>query len=253
MRPNAVKRQLRAGQPSIGTFLSLGSALGAEQLAHVGFDWLVIDQEHAAIDATLTEHLLQAISTTATVPLVRVPWNGPDWIKRALDAGAMGVIVPMVSSREEAEAVVSACRYPPLGARGIGGTRTRLYGGADYVQQANEEILVVVQIETIRAVEHAREILSVPGIDAYYIGPTDLCASMGLPATWNPDYPEYWRALDEVARVGRELRVPSGIHSSGAGVAAMIDRGYQLIASGYDISFMTEAATAALRAARRTP
>lgn len=250
MRPNKVKAQLRAGEVSLGTFMALGSPLGAEQLAHVGFDWLVIDQEHGAIDATLTQSLLQAISTTDTVPLVRVPWNRGDWIKRALDAGAYGLVVPMVNDRAEAEAAVRATRYPPLGARSIGGSRTRLYGGSDYVERANEEILLVVQIEHLRAVQNAREILGTPGIDAYFIGPGDLCASLGLPNTWDPDFPEYWEALERVRTVADELGVPGGIHSSAGRAAAMIERGYRFIAIGFDISFMASAATAALQAAR---
>jgi len=253
VRPNRVKQLLRAGEPALGTFMALGSTLGAEQLAHVGFDWLVIDQEHGAIDATLTQSLLQAISTTETVPLIRVPWNSGDWIKRALDAGAYGLVVPMVCDRADAEAAVQATRYPPLGARSIGGSRTRLYGGADYVEHANEEILLIVQIEHKKAVENAREILSVPGIDGYFIGPGDLCASLGLPNTWDPDFPEYWAALEKVERVAKELGVPGGIHASPGRVSAMLERGYRFVAIGFDISFMASAATAALKEARPRP
>lgn len=250
MRPNLVKRKLRAGEPAIGTFMSLGSTLGAEQLAHLGFDWLVIDQEHGAIDATLTQSLLQAISTTETVPLIRVPWNSGDWIKRALDAGAYGLVVPMVNTREDAESAVQATRYPPLGSRSIGGSRTRLYGGNDYVEKANDEILLVVQIEHIDAVRNAREILGVPGIDAYFVGPTDLCSSMGLPNTWDPDFPEFWAAIDEVARVAKEFGIPGGIHSSPARAASMIERGYRFVAVGFDISYMVASASAAIQAVR---
>jgi len=253
VRPNRVKQLLRAGEPALGTFMALGSTLGAEQLAHVGFDWLVIDQEHGAIDATLTQSLLQAISTTETVPLIRVPWNSGDWIKRALDAGAYGLVVPMVCDRADAEAAVQATRYPPLGARSIGGSRTRLYGGADYVEHANEEILLIVQIEHKKAVENAREILSVPGIDGYFIGPGDLCASLGLPNTWDPDFPEYWAALEKVQRVAKELGIPGGIHASPGRVPAMLERGYRFVAIGFDISFMASAATAALKEARPRP
>ena len=158
----------------------------------------------------------------------------------------------MVNSRAEAEQAVSACKYPPQGTRGIGGIRTRLYGGPDYVEHANDEIAVIVQIEHIQAVENARDILSVPGIDAYFIGPGDLCASMGLPNTWNPEYPEFWAALDEVQRVARDLGVP-GLHTSGERAADLIDRGYQFVAVGFDVSFMVSSAQAAVRAARRQP
>jgi 4-hydroxy-2-oxoheptanedioate aldolase len=250
MRPNRVKQLLREGKPALGTFMALGSTLGAEQLAQLGFDWLVIDQEHGAIDATLTQSLLQAVSTTETVPLVRVPWNSGDWIKRALDAGAYGLVVPMVNTRADAEAAVRATRYPPMGDRSIGGSRTRLYGGPDYVERANDEILLMVQIEHKTAVENAREILSTPGVDGYFIGPGDLCASLGLPNTWDPDFPEYWAALEKVQRAAKEAGVPSGIHASPHRVTAMIEKGYQFIAVGFDISFMTQAATAALQGAR---
>lgn len=250
MRPNTVKRKLRAGEPAIGTFMGLGSALAAEQLAHAGFDWLLIDQEHGAIDAPLTQSLLQAVSTTDTIPLIRVPANGVEWIGRALDAGAYGVIVPMVNTREEAEEAVRAARYPPQGARGIGGARTRLYGGADYVQHANDEILLVVELEHRDAVRNAREILGVAGVDAYFIGPGDLCSSLGLPHTWEPDFPEFWAAIDEISRVGKELGIPGGIHASPARAAAMIDRGFRFIAIGYDISFLAGGAELAIGAVR---
>jgi 4-hydroxy-2-oxoheptanedioate aldolase len=251
MRPNRTKQLLREGKPAFGTFMALGSTLGAEQLAHTGFDWLVIDQEHGAIDAPLMQGLLQAISTTDTVPLIRVPSVDGDWIGRALDAGAYGVIVPSVNTKEEAEAAVRATRYPPLGERGIGGSRTRLYGGNDYVQHANEEILLIAEIEHRDGVANAKEILSVTGIDAYFIGPGDLCASLGLPHTWDPDFPEYWSALERVRDAAKSAGKPGGIHTSGAGVGKMLGLGYQFIALGFDISFMAQGAAAALDATRQ--
>jgi len=250
MRPNRTKQLLQSGKPAFGTFMALGSTLGAEQLAHAGFDWLVIDQEHGAIDAPLMQGLLQAISTTDTVPLVRVPSVQADWIGRALDAGAYGVIVPSVNTRAEAEAAVRATRYPPQGERGIGGSRTRLYGGDDYVQHANEEILLIAEIEHRDGVANAAEILSVPGIDAYFIGPGDLCASLGLPHTWDPDFPEYWSALERVREAAKAAGKPGGIHSSAPRVAKMLGLGYQFIALGFDISFVAQGAAAALDAAR---
>jgi 4-hydroxy-2-oxoheptanedioate aldolase len=250
MRPNRTKQLLQDGKPAFGTFMALGSTLGAEQLAHAGFDWLVIDQEHGAIDAPLMQGLLQAISTTDTVPLVRVPSVEADWIGRALDAGAYGVIVPSVNTRAEAEAAVRASRYPPQGERGIGGSRTRLYGGDDYVQHANEEILLIAEIEHRDGVANAAEILAVQGIDAYFIGPGDLCASLGLPHTWDPDFPEYWSALERVREAGKAAGKPGGIHTSAPRVSKMLGLGYQFIALGFDISFVAQGAAAALDAAR---
>src|SRR5215208_4616005 len=121
MRPNTTKRLLKDGKPAVGTWLNLGSPLAAEWLGHIGWDWLNIDQEHGAIDASLTQSILQAISTTDTIPLVRVPWADPQAIKRALDAGAYGLFVPTIESRAEAEMVVRAMKYPPAGRRGLGG------------------------------------------------------------------------------------------------------------------------------------
>ena len=251
MRPNKVKRQLHAGEPSIGTWLSLGSPLAAEQLTQAGFDWLNIDQEHSAVDATLTLAVLQAISVGETVPLIRVPWNSGDWIKRALDAGAYGVVVPMVNSREEAEQAVKACKYPPEGARSVGGIRPRLYGGLDYVQHANDEIVVIIQIEHIEGVRHAREILSVPGIDAYFVGPNDLCMSMGLPPSLEPDVPPFWEALDRVRGAAAEFSVAPGIHVATAERGRrMLEAGYQFLSIASDAAFMATAASSAVREIR---
>jgi len=177
--------------------------------------------------------------------MVRVPWKGGDWIKRALDAGAYGVVVPMVNTREEAELAVAACKYPPEGTRSLGGIRPLLYGGADYVEHANDEIVVVLQIEHIEAVGNARDILSVPGVDAYFVGPNDLCASMGLAPSLEPDHPEYWEALHEVKAIAQELGVAPGIHVATADRARrMIDDGYQFISINSDAAFMARAAAA---------
>ena len=251
MRQNKVLQKLCSAQPAFGTFMALGSPLGAEQLAHVGFDWLVIEREHHAIGVTQTQHLLQAISTTDTVPLVRVPSSDAIDIRNALDSGAYGVVVPMVNSREQAQEVVAAGRYPPAGSRGVGGARRTLYGGSDYGSKANEEIALIVMIEHVDAVENCRDILSVPGIDAWFLGPSDLCASMGLEPSWDPQYPEFFAAVDKVRSIGEELGVPGGMHTTTARVAETIAAGFLFVAIGYDISFMTSGATEALAAARR--
>ncbi|MBM4420054.1 MAG: hypothetical protein FJ034_00405 [Chloroflexi bacterium] len=251
MRANRVKRLLGEGKPAFGTFMGLGSPVAAESLAHLGFDWLVIDQEHNPFDASLMVSQLQAMSATPTVPLVRVPWNEGVWIKSALDAGAYGVVIPMVNTRAEAEAAVAAVRYPPQGGRRIGGARTRLYGGNDYVERANDEMLLVVMIESAAGVANAQDILSVPGIDAYFIGPSDLCASLGLAQTWEPEYPEFWAALGKVQDAARGTGVAPGIHSNGARAKRMVDLGYRFIALGYDSSYLTGGAAAALAEARK--
>ena len=250
MRSNKVLANLRSGRPAIGTFLALGSTLGAEQLAHTGFDWLVIEREHHAIGTGLTQQLLQAISTTETVPLVRVPEADTLEIRSALDMGAYGVVVPMVNSVEQAATVVRAGRYPPEGARGVGGARRTLYGGADYVAKANDEIALIVMIEHRDAVENCEEILAVPGIDAWFLGPSDLCLSMGLDPVWDPQYPEYREAVDHVLQAGKRAGVPGGMHTTPARAAEVVEAGFLFVAVGYDISFMASGAAEALAAAR---
>jgi 4-hydroxy-2-oxoheptanedioate aldolase len=181
MRPNAVKKKLKAGQPSVGTWLSLGSITASRFMARAGFDWLTVDIEHSLVDWETATHMFASIADAGCVPLSRVPANRHDHIKRVLDNGAMGVVVPMVNSRAEAEAAVAACLYPPRGNRSVGGSVHALNFGtsaADYYQKADDELLIVLQCEHIQAVEDAERIFSVPGIDAIFVGPNDLAASM---------------------------------------------------------------------------
>src|SRR5216683_741184 len=181
MRANPVKRSLNAGQPSVGTWLSLGSITAARFLARSGFAWLTVDIEHSLVDWETATHMFGAIADAGCTALARVPSNRHDHIKRVLDTGAHGIVVPMVNSRAEAEAAVSAALYPPAGTRSVGGSVHALNFGTtsqDYFAHANEEVLIVLQCEHIQAVEHADAIFSVPGIDAIFVGPNDLAASM---------------------------------------------------------------------------
>ena len=251
MRPNTVKRLLQDGKPAIGTWLGLGSPLAAEWLAHLGFDWLNIEQEHGAIDITLTQSLLQAISTTEVIPLIRIPWKDPAYAKRALDAGAYGLFVPTINNRAEAELMVGAMKYPPAGFRGLGGSRRTLYGGSDYVQRANDEIMVILMIETAEGVRNADEILSVPGVDACFVGPNDLAASMGLPPSLDPRLPEFEEALEKILAACRRNGVAPGLHTPSAERCAdRIEEGWLLNAINSDGGFMAAAAGAAVKGVR---
>src|SRR5262245_57951977 len=181
MRTNAVKQKLKARQPSIGTWLSLGSVLAARFMARTGFDWLTTDTEHSPISVETTATILSVVASSNKTAIARVPANRHDHIKQVLDAGAMGVVVPMVNSRAEAEAAVAACRYPPRGNRSVGGSIHALNFDTtpdQYYVRADNEVLVILQCEHIRAVEQADEIFSVPGIDVIFVGPNDLEASM---------------------------------------------------------------------------
>src|SRR6266852_9320788 len=181
MLSNPVKRALKAGQPAVGTWLSLGSITAARFLARAGFAWLTVDIEHSLVDRETATHMFATIADAGCTALARVPANRHDHIKRVLDNGAHGVVVPMVNSRAEAEQAVAAVLYPPAGNRSVGGSVHALNfstSANDYYAHANDELLIVLQCEHIQAVENADAIFSVPGIDAIFVGPHDLAASM---------------------------------------------------------------------------
>jgi len=208
MRPNKVKALWREGKTATAGWVSTGDPFVAEILANAGYDALVIDMQHGmGITADRAIACLQAISTTDTVPIVRIPWNEPLSAQLVLDAGAYGIIVPLVNTYEEAVAAAGACRYPPQGYRSIGPNRARYYGGADYALHANEEIIVLVMIETMQAVDNLEEIAKAPGIDGFYIGPADLALSLGL--TPSPDVEFDPRHAAACQRVHQPPRPPS--------------------------------------------
>ncbi len=247
MRKNIVKEKLLRGEPSIGSWISTGSPLVAEVMAHVGFDWLTVDMEHNAIDMENLVSCFYAISTTDTVPFVRVPWNDPQILKRVLDVGAYGVVVPNVKSPEEAQQAVQACRYPPEGFRGVGSLRGQLYGGSDYYQQANEEIMVVLMIEDTEAVKCIDEICIIPGIDVLFIGPNDLAASLGVPLGLNNPHHDHKAAVRKVLETGKRFNVPVGIHcSSGEEINRRIEEGFLWMPIVTDARLLMSAAREAL-------
>src|SRR3990172_12512095 len=212
MRENRLKSLWGQGQPALGGWLTVPSSVSAEIFAHAGFDWLTIDMQHGLIDYQVAVTMLQAISTTETVPIVRVPWNEPGIIMKALDAGAGGVIVPMVNSKAEAEAAVAACRYAPLGVRSYGPTRARFGAGRDYVQRANDNVLCIVMIETKEAIASLDAILDVPGVDAAYIGPADLSVSLGLPPASDHEETVFANAVRAVLDGCRKRGLVAGYH-----------------------------------------
>ena len=244
MRANHVRRRLAAGEPSIGTWLSLPSPEAAEYVSRLGFDWLVVDTEHNPIDIRTLAQMFAAMAASSTAPMVRIPWNSAENFKRVLDAGAWGVVVPMVNSREEAEQAVSAARYYPDGTRSVGGGRFPMSfdaGAEEYFRNANDQILVVLQIEHIQGVENADAILSVPGVDACFIGPNDLAASMGmgLGVPLESDDPRLVEAIAEIRNACVRNGVAPGIHTSGAaGVNQRIAEGFQFCALASELRYM---------------
>jgi 4-hydroxy-2-oxoheptanedioate aldolase len=246
MRTNTVKEALRRGEPQVGTWLTLASPFAARFLAGSGFRWLTVDLEHSPADWETAALMFSAISDAGCVPLARVPVNSYRDIKRALDSGAYGIVVPMVNSPEEAAAAVAAARYFPEGNRSVGGGFHALNFGAtasEYFAAANREVLVVIQAEHVKAVENADRIFAVPGIDAMFVGPNDLLSSMGKVPQMETDDPEFVNALRHLRETARRHGIAPGLHTADAEAARRrTAEGWQLVAVASDVSFMLSAA-----------
>lgn len=253
MSANALQERLRAGLPCVNGWLTLPSPFVAETMAQAGWHSLTIDLQHGLQDYATAVALIQALQRYPVVPLVRVPTHDPGIIGKALDAGAWGVICPMINTVEEAHAFAQACHYPPLGSRSYGPIRARAYGGkAPYHEIANEQILVLAQIETRQAVDQAAGILDVPGISGIYVGPNDLGLSLGLPPILDREEPEilaiYGRLLAETRRRGRVAGIQN---ATPAYAARMIELGFQLVTVASDLGLLAGAARQTVEALRR--
>jgi len=249
MLAREIKAKMRRGQPSIGSWLSMAHPSIAEILAMAGYDWVVIETEHTAIDVSEVLRLIIAIEQRGAVPLVRLAWNDPIQAKSVLDSGAAGVLVPMVNSRADAELAVNMTKYPPLGFRGVGLARAQGYGEhfTDYVTNANEDTLLIVQIEHKDAVANIDEILSVPGIDGTFIGPYDLSLSLGIPGQLT--HPDIVAAKRRVLDATLARGLVAGVHFVHPDTAAedcrqAVKQGYRFIAMGTDILFLGDSARA---------
>ncbi len=249
MRENALKAKWRAGEVAHGAWLSMANSFSAEALARQGFDYVNIDMQHGLIDYQVAVTMLQAISITDATPTVRVPWNEPGIIMKSLDAGAMGVIIPMVNTVEEAQAAVAACRYYPQGMRSNGPIRAALYSGRDYFQHANEEVACIPMIETKEAVDNLDDILSVPGIDAIYVGPTDLSITYGQPPVMD-NGGAFEEARIKIAEACKKHNIVAGIHANAGLAAKHAAAGYQMVTVTSDFGAMSQQAAADLKLAR---
>ena len=252
MKKNYVKDKLKRGEPSIGTWLSIPDPTTALLMANVGFDWLNVNLEHMPIGVETASLSYTAIAGANKVPLARVPWNTGENIKRVLDNGGWGVIIPMVCSKADAELAVDSTFYSPVGSRSVGGMLHAVTFQTEpgtYYARANEEILLVLQLEHIKAVEAADDILSVPGIDAIFIGPNDLLQSMGKKPEWNSDDAEYLSAIKHLKDTAKKYGVASGIHTPSPEAAkARIEEGFQFIAIGSEAGMMLAKAQETARA-----
>jgi 4-hydroxy-2-oxoheptanedioate aldolase len=254
MKSNPVKAKLRAGKPTFGTWLSLGTLHATRVLARSGFDWLTLDLEHAAIDWSQAATIFAAVADAGCVPLCRVPEGNHYCIKRALDAGAWGIVVPMVNTPQQAATAIAAAKYPPQGNRSVGGGMHALNFAAsagEYYQRANEEILVVLQTESPLGVANAEAIYRLPGCDAIFVGPVDLRFNMRTPDGPPPSDAQFEAMIERVIAAGREAGVPTGMHVMDPETALRrAEQGMQFIAIGSDLRLMTAAAQQVVRKIR---
>ena len=243
MRPNRIKQLWREGTCVTLGWLSVPNGFTAEVMARQGFDALCVDMQHGLTDFGDLWPMLQAISQTDTMPVVRVPWNDPAIIMRALDAGAYGIIVPLINTAEEAAAAVAACRYPPVGMRSSGPLRAALYGGTNYQAEANGEIVVLGMIETKEGLANLDGICATPGLDAVYIGPADLSYALGMPPRGdNPD-PKHMETCDKIRDTAHRHGIKACMHCASAAFAAgAIKRGFDLIMLTSDVACLTAGA-----------
>jgi len=245
----SLRAQWSSGAETLGFWLSIPSILSAELSARAGADYVCIDTQHGAIDYLTSVSLIQAIELGGGVPIVRVPWNEPGVIGKTLDAGAHGVIVPMVNTRVEAEAVVRAARYVPAGARSWGPVMASMRH-SDNRQWADDTIAVIPMIETVEAISNLDEILTVPGIDAIYVGPADLSISLGLQPSGNPDDGPLDEVLATIVAGCERHGIVPGIHATGALAPKRRDQGFRMITVSSDALAMKAGYTSELAAAR---
>ncbi len=253
MRENRLRRLWQEGGTAVNCWLTINSSVSAEALAQLDWNSMTVDLQHGLVDWDAAVPILQTISATDVVPMMRVPWNNPAWIMRALDAGAYGVICPMVNSSADCEAFVGACRYAPAGYRSWGPVRGLIYGGPDYFQHANDTVLAIAMIETVQAMANLDEIMSIKGLDAIYVGPNDLAVSLGYEPQYAPKDPEVGEAIDTILAAALRHGIVPGIHCGSADMAAeMTAKGFQLVSLMSDARLLVDAAAGAIATARGT-
>jgi 4-hydroxy-2-oxoheptanedioate aldolase len=247
MRTNPIRDRWQQGKAVINGWVGLDSPFVAELLAHLPFDCMTVDMQHGVVDYQMAVSMLRGISVANIASLVRVPWNEPGIIMKVLDAGAFGIICPMINTRAEAEAFVGACFYPPLGYRSHGPRRAPIVIGEEYAIQANDFVLPIAMIETAQAVDNLDEILSVAGLGGIYVGPADLSRSYGYPPRMDLTDPFLVEKQELILAKAQQHGIPAGIHVGASSYAKeMIDKGWLLTTLASDGAFMTAAARTAL-------
>jgi 4-hydroxy-2-oxoheptanedioate aldolase len=255
LRENRVRTSWQNGTVVINGWLHIPSSWSAEVMAHQGWDSLTIDMQHGLMDYQTALTMLQAISTTPVTPFVRVSWNEPGLIGRMLDAGAYGIICPMINTRADAEAFVAACRFAPQGQRSLGPTRANLYAGPDYAVHANKTLIAMAMIETAQALENVESIVSVPGLDGVYIGPGDLSLSLLGRGQVDSETPEMLAAIERIYEATSRQGIAAGIHTNSPEYAnRWIAKGFRFVTVMTDTRLLSSAASAAVKAVKgKTP
>lgn len=252
--PNKLKRDLNSGKVCIGATITMSNPVVAEIMSHIGFDWLWFETEHTAMSLESVLNMLQATNGSDVSTIVRVPWNDKTMIKRVLDTGPDGVIIPLVNTKEEAEMAVKAIKYPPLGERGAGLARAQCYGMqmGEYLKTANDEVVTILMIEHIDAVNNIDEILTVKGVDSVMVGALDLSGSMGILGQTGDERVE--NAIQKTLEACKRAKIPCGIVAGSPEVAnKRIKEGFQNIILGLDVLYLISAAQNALSQVVKTP
>lgn len=252
MVENLSKHRLQQGLPTTGIWIGFPSPAVVEVVAGAGPDWLMIDTEHGPADWERVEDLIRAMKGTNATPLVRVAANDPALIKKALDRGALGVLVPLVSTAEAARSAVAASKYPPDGIRGVAGTRANRYGAdlPQYFASWNHEVLVACQIETVEALNNVDSIAAVPGLDVLFIGPNDLSASLNCFRQF--DHPEFTRAVDRILGAAQRHRIATGYMAGSAEeVVTRVKQGFRFVSLASDTRLLAAAVGAAYERIRK--
>lgn len=246
MIENKVKQLWQQGKPVINGWLSIGNAFSAEIVAAQGYDSMVIDMQHGLLDYTQAVQMMQAIRSSGTVPIVRVPWLDPAQIMKSLDAGAYGILCPMINNREEAEMLVSCMRYPPDGARSFGPVRAIYSAGDNYVKEANSQVICLAMIETAEGMKNLKEIVSTPGLDAVYIGPADLGLGITdgrLEPVIDREEPEMIEAFKTILAAAHDAGIKAGMHCGAPEYAKLsVDWGFDFVSLMNDARMLTAAA-----------
>ncbi|MES2343938.1 MAG: aldolase/citrate lyase family protein [Pseudomonadota bacterium] len=248
---SSLKARLAAGEALLGAWCMIPGALTAEALGRAGFDWVLIDLQHGGMDYETAVEMIRAVDLAGATPIVRAPWNDPGIIGRLLDAGALGVVIPMIQTAEDARRAVEACLYPPAGRRSFGPVRVGLRDGPGYFAQANQRVLVIPMIETAEALAEVEAIARTPGVDALFVGPFDLSIALGLPPGDNDGQPAFDAAIARVGAAARSAGVATAVLSN-AGVAPLrLKQGFQLVSVVTDLSTLATAARTDLQAVRQ--